>query len=74
MLLIPVIGAVSYELLMLSDRYKDSIITRILITPCLALQRLTAKEPDDDMTEVAIKAVKEINRLTDSPSSAIHSK
>jgi len=62
-LLIPVIGAISYELLKLSDRYKDSIITRILTMPGLAFQRLTTKEPDDDMIEVAVEAVKEVNRL-----------
>ena len=62
-LLIPVIGAISYELLKLSDRYKDSIITRILTMPGLAFQRLTTKEPEDDMIEVAVEAVKEVNRL-----------
>jgi uncharacterized protein YqhQ len=62
-LLIPVIGAISYELLKLSDRYKDSIIMRILTMPGLAFQRLTTREPDDDMIEVAVEAVKEVNRL-----------
>ena len=65
-LLIPVIGAVSYELLKLSGRYKDSIITRILTMPGLAFQRLTTREPDDDMMEVAIKAVEEVSRLSGS--------
>ena len=59
-LLIPVIGAISYELLKLSGRYKDSIIMRILTMPGLAFQRLTTREPDDDMIEVAVKAVKEV--------------
>lgn len=67
-LLIPLIGAISYELLMLSNRYRDSIITRILIMPGLAFQHLTTKEPDEDMMEVAVKAVKEITRLSDQPS------
>lgn len=64
--LIPVIGAISYELLKLSGRYKDSMITRILTLPGLAFQRLTTREPCDDMIEVAIKAVKEARRLSDS--------
>jgi len=63
-LLIPVIGAISYELLKLSDRYKGSIITRILTMPGLAFQRLTTREPSDDMIEVAIKAVEEVRRLS----------
>ncbi|MFQ5759162.1 MAG: DUF1385 domain-containing protein, partial [Candidatus Bathyarchaeia archaeon] len=65
-LLIPVIGAISYELLKLSDRYKDSIIMRILTAPGLAFQRLTTREPDDDMMEVAVKAVEEVSRLSGS--------
>jgi uncharacterized protein YqhQ len=65
-LLIPVIGAVSYELLRLSGRYKDSIVTRILTAPGLAFQRLTTREPDDDMIEVAIKAVEEVKRVSGS--------
>ncbi|MFQ6064852.1 MAG: DUF1385 domain-containing protein [Candidatus Bathyarchaeia archaeon] len=67
-LLIPVIGAISYELLKLSDRYKDSMIMKIFTLPGLAFQRLTTKEPDDDMMEVAVEAVKEVRRLSDSDS------
>jgi len=62
-LLIPVISAVSYELLRLSDRHKDSRIVRALVAPGLLLQRLTTKQPDDKMIEVAIKAVKEVETL-----------
>ena len=61
--LIPVISAVSYELLKLSDKYRDSTIMRVLVAPGLALQHLTTRQPDDDMIEVAIKAVKEVERL-----------
>jgi uncharacterized protein YqhQ len=62
--LIPVIAAMSYELLKLSDRYKDSVITRILTIPGLAFQRLTTREPEDDMMEVAAKAVEEVTKLS----------
>jgi len=65
-LLIPVIGAVSYELLKLSDRYRKSMVMRILTTPGLAFQHLTTREPDDDMIEVAVKAVQEVNKLSGS--------
>ena len=64
--LIPVIGAVSYELLRLSGKYRKSIIMRALTAPGMAFQRLTTKEPDDDMLEVAIRAVEEVNRLSGS--------
>ena len=61
--LIPVISAVSYELLKLSDKYKDSIVIKMLVAPGLLLQRFTTREPDDKMLEVAIKAVKEVENL-----------
>jgi len=61
--LIPVISAISYEALKISDRYKNSIIMKALVTPGLGLQWLTTRKPDDDMIEVAIKAVQEVNKL-----------
>jgi uncharacterized protein YqhQ len=61
--LIPVIAGISYELLRLSAKYKNSPITKALIAPGLAFQRLTTKEPTDDMLEVSIKAVTEVNKL-----------
>jgi len=61
--LIPVISAVSYELLKLSDKYRGSRIMRVLMAPGLLLQRFTTRQPDDDMIAVAIKAVKEVERL-----------
>jgi uncharacterized protein YqhQ len=65
-LLIPVIGAISFELLKLSNRHKNSIIMRILTLPGLGFQHLTTREPDDDMIEVAVEAVIEVNRLSGS--------
>jgi uncharacterized protein YqhQ len=62
-LLIPVIAGISYELLRLSGKYKDSPITKVLVAPGLAFQYLTTKEPTDDMLEVSIKAVTEVNKL-----------
>jgi len=50
--------------LKLSDRYRGSIIMRILTMPGLAFQLLTTREPSDDMIEIAIKAVEEVRRLS----------
>lgn len=61
--LIPVIVAISYEILKISDRYKNSIIMKALVMPGLGLQWLTTRKPDDDMIAVAIKAVQEVNKL-----------
>ncbi len=63
LLLIPVIAGISYELLRLSGKYKDSPIVKVLVAPGLAFQYLTTKEPTDDMLEVSIKAVTEVNKL-----------
>jgi uncharacterized protein YqhQ len=65
-LLIPVLGGISYELLRLSGKYRKSIFFRILTAPGLAFQLLTTKEPSDDMLEVSIKAVQEVITLTGS--------
>ena len=64
-LLIPVLAGVSYELLRLSGKYRKSIITKVFTFPGLAFQRLTTKEPSDDMLEVSIKAVCEATKLAE---------
>ena len=55
-LLLPVIAGVSYEVLKLAGR-SDNILISLISSPGLAIQKLTTKEPDDDMIEVAIRAV-----------------
>ena len=65
-LLIPVIGAVSYELLRLSDKHKESRIMKALLAPGLGLQFLTTREPDEAMLRVALTAVEEISALPES--------
>ena len=55
-LLIPVIAGISYEIIRLAGR-TDNIFIRILSAPGMLLQKLTTREPDDDMIEVAIIAV-----------------
>ena len=66
-LLIPVIGAISYELLRLSGKYRNSPITRVLTAPGMGFQLLTTKEPSDDMLEVSIKAVQEVTKISNAP-------
>lgn len=61
--LIPIIGSISYEVLKLSDRYKGSEIMKILVMPGLTLQYLTTRKPDEDMITVALKAVEEASTL-----------
>jgi uncharacterized protein YqhQ len=71
---IPIIASISYELLRLSGKYRDSPVTKVLTAPGLLFQRLTTKEPSDDMLEVSIKAVQEAHRLMSSPEEANLSK
>ncbi len=58
-LLIPVISGISYELISLAGK-TDFFLIRLVSAPGLWLQRLTTKEPDDDMIEVAIKSVEAV--------------
>ena len=58
-LLIPVTCGIGYELIKLCGRH-DNTFTRIIAAPGLWAQRITTKEPDDDMIEVAIEAIKAV--------------
>lgn len=56
-LLIPLICGVGFEVLKVCGRY-DNVFTRVISAPGLWLQRITTKEPADDMIEIAIAALK----------------
>ena len=58
--LLPVIAGISYEFIRLSARFADRPWMRPITAPNLFLQRLTAREPDDGMLEVAIAALKAV--------------
>ena len=58
-LLIPVISGISYEIIRLAGR-SNFFLIRIISAPGLWLQKLTTKEPDDSMIEVAIKSVEAV--------------
>ena len=59
LLMIPLVAGISYELLRLAGS-KDSIFLDIISAPGLWLQRLTTREPDDEMIEVAIASVEAV--------------
>ena len=56
-LLIPLTCGIGFEVLKACGKY-DNIITRIISAPGMWLQRLTTKEPEDDMIEIAIASLK----------------
>lgn len=56
-LLLPIICGAGFEVLKICGRY-DNWFTKIISAPGLWLQRITTKEPEDSMIEVAIAALK----------------
>jgi len=57
--LLPMIAGISYEFLKWSAAHDNHPLVKMIITPGLALQRLTTREPDDSQLEVAIRAMNE---------------
>ena len=57
--LIPVIAGISYEIIRLAGR-SDNFFVNLLSAPGMLLQRLTTKEPDEEMIRVAIASVEAI--------------
>ena len=57
-LLIPLISGVSYEVLRYSGKNLNHPIVKIMTIPGMALQKITTQEPDDEMAEVALVAMK----------------
>lgn len=58
-LLMPVVAGISYEIIRLAGR-SDNIFVSIASAPGMAIQRMTTKEPDEAMVEVAIAAVEAV--------------
>ena len=65
-LMLPVICGLGYELLKICGKY-DNIFTKIVSAPGMWMQRITTKEPDDDMLEIAIAALKACDEIEDEP-------
>lgn len=57
--LVPVIAGISYEIIRLAGR-SDNIFVKIISAPGMWLQKLTTKEPDREMAEVAIRSVEAV--------------
>ncbi len=59
LLMIPVVVSLSYEFIRLAGRF-DNPVMRILSRPGMWLQKLTTREPEDDMIEVGIASVETV--------------
>ncbi|HID62774.1 MAG TPA: DUF1385 domain-containing protein [Anaerolineae bacterium] len=60
LLLIPVIAALAYEYIKFSAAHGNNPLISLMLKPGLALQRLTTREPDETMLEVAITALERV--------------
>lgn len=59
LLLVPVIAGISYEIIRLAGR-SNNVLIRIISAPGMWMQRLTTREPDEDMVAVAIASVEAV--------------
>jgi len=57
LLLIPFVAGIAYEIIRFSAAHEGNRMMRLLISPGLALQKLTTREPEDGMVEAAIAAL-----------------
>ncbi len=60
LLLLPLIAGISYELLKFAGKHYNNSFVKILVSPGLLLQKITTKEPTNDMIEVAVKSLKAV--------------
>jgi uncharacterized protein YqhQ len=58
-LLIPVIAALGYELLRLGARHRANPVVKAIMTPGIWVQKITTRQPTDDMIEVAIVSMEQ---------------
>ncbi len=65
LLMIPVLAGISYEYIRLLSKFLDTRLGKAISKPNLALQRLTTREPTQDMLEVAIRAFDEMKAMED---------
>jgi uncharacterized protein YqhQ len=67
LLLIPVVAGLAYEYIRFTARHLSNPLVRFLVIPNLALQRLTTREPDEHMLEVAIAAFQAMRAQEEAP-------
>lgn len=57
--MLPFIMSIGYECIRIAGKH-DNVVTRLLSAPGLLMQRITTKEPEDDIIEVGIAAIKAV--------------
>ncbi len=57
---IPIVAGIAFEFIMWSARNGENPLVQMLVWPGLQLQKLTTREPTDDMVEVAMASLKKV--------------
>lgn len=60
LIVIPLVAGIAFEFIMWSARHQDNQIVQVLVWPGLQMQKLTTREPTDDMVEVAMASLKKV--------------
>jgi len=58
--LLPVVAGVAYEVIRFAGRHKDSPLAGALVWPGLLMQKITTREPEPEMIEVAIRSLQSV--------------
>jgi uncharacterized protein YqhQ len=59
-IVIPLVAGIAFEFIMWSARHQANPIVKVLVWPGLQMQKLTTREPSDDMVEVAMASLKKV--------------
>ncbi len=57
---IPLVAGIAFEFIMWSAKNQSNLVVKVLIWPGLQLQKLTTREPTDEMVEVAMASLKKV--------------
>jgi uncharacterized protein YqhQ len=60
LVVIPLVAGLAFEFIMWSARNQEHALVRVLVWPGLQLQKLTTREPSDDMVGVAMTSLKKV--------------
>jgi uncharacterized protein YqhQ len=70
-LMVPVLAAIAYEYLRFTARHISNPLIKIIVVPNLLMQRLTTREPDKGMLEVAIASFEKMRAEEVSPKEVV---
>lgn len=59
-LVLPFVAGISYEIIKFAGRHENTKLVKIIMSPGLALQRLTTRPPSRDQIEVAVASLKDL--------------